>query len=212
MGITKHKEVVMKQTLKVGITFLVVAALAMSGIALAQTDESTDEMAAQNAVTRIAERLQDLVEDGTISADQAQAVAEHLADGVRPGGPRGHKGPGFGAIAEFLEMEAEDFREALQEYDTLADLAVANGSNGEELVEFLVGQAEERLAQGVEDGKIDQVDADEKLVDITEKITEMVNSDIPEPGEREGRRGPGRGGPGDAGFDGPPADGVGASA
>lgn len=188
----------MKQTLKIGITFMVVAALTMSGIALAQTDESTDETATQNAVTRIAERLQNLVDDGTITADQAQAVAEHLADGF---GPRGHRGPkGIGQVAEFLGMESEDFRAALQEYDTLADLAAANGSSGDELVEFLVGQAEERLAQAVEDGKVDQAEADEKLAEIEEKITEMVNSEIPEPGERRpGRRGPG-------GSDGPPAD------
>jgi hypothetical protein len=191
----------MKQTLKIGITVLVVAALTMSGIALAQTDESTDDTVNENAVAKIAERLQGLVDDGTISADQAQAVAETLADGFRPG-HRGHRGPGFGAVAEFLDMEAEDFRAALQEYDTLADLAEGNGSSAEDLVDFMVSQAEERLAQAVEDGKIDQTEADEKLAEIEEKITEKVNSEIPEPGDREGRRG--RRGP--VGGEGPAED------
>ena len=198
----------MKQTLKIGITALVVATLAMSGIALAQTDESTDE-AAQNAVTRIAEKLQSLVDDGTITADQAEAVAEVLADGFRRGG-RGHNGPNRGAIAEFLGMEVDDFREALQEYDTLADLAAANGSSGSELISFLVGQAEERLDQAVADGKIDQAEADEKLAEVTEKITEMVNREIPEDaGQRGGRGGPG----GQSGFGGqPPVEGTAISA
>jgi 3-hydroxyacyl-CoA dehydrogenase len=191
----------MKQMLKMGITVLVVSALTMSGIALAQTDETTDDTVAQNAVTRIAERLQELVDAGTISADQAQAVAEHLADGFHPGGPRGHRGPNFGAIAEFLGMDAEGFRAALQEYDTLADVAAANGSSADELIEFLVTQAEDRMAQAVEDGKIDQADADEKLAEIEDKVAEMVNSEIPEPGAREGRRGPGRGGPPAGGAD-----------
>ena len=194
----------MKQTLKIGITVLVVAALTMSGIALAQTDESTDDTVNQNAVAKIVEKLQGLVDDGTISAEQAEAVAEALAEGFRPGGHRGHRGPNFGAVAEFLGMETEDFRAALQEYDTLADLAAANGSGAEELIDFMVSQAEERLAQAVEDGKIDQTEADEKLAEIEEKITEKVNSEIPEPGEREGRRGQ-RGPGGDA-----PADGEGA--
>lgn len=185
----------MKQTLKIGITALVVATLAMSGIALAQTDESTDE-AAQNAVTRIAEKLQSLVDDGTITADQADAVAEVLADGFRPRGGRDHRGPNPGAVAEFLGMEVDDFREALQEYDTLADLAAANGSSGTELISFLVGRAEERLDQAVADGKIEQADADEKLAEATEKITEMVNSEIP---EDAGQRGGGRRGPGGQG-------------
>ncbi len=188
----------MKQTLKIGITALVVATLAMSGIALAQTDESTDE-AAQNAVTRIAEKLQALVDDGTITADQADAVAEFLADSFQPRGPRGHRGPNPGAVAEFLGMEVDDFREALQEFDTLADLAAANGSSGTELISFLVGQAEERLDQAVADGKIEQAEADEKLAEVTEKITEMVNSEIPEDAGQRGGRGQGRRGPGGQG-------------
>lgn len=196
----------MKQTLKIGVTALVVAALTMSGIALAQTSEAPAEAVNQEAVSRIAERLQALVDDGTITSDQAQAVAETLAEGFRPGAHKGHRGRQLGAVAGFLGMDREDFRAALQEYDTLADIAAANGSSGDELVDFMVGQAEDRIAQAVEDGKLTQAEADEKLTEITDKITEMVNSDIPEPGE--GRRGPG--GPG--GFGGqPPVDGAGAS-
>jgi polyhydroxyalkanoate synthesis regulator phasin len=195
----------MKQTLKIGITVLVVASLAMSGIALAQTDETTDE-ATQNAVTKIAERLQPLVDDGTITADQATAVAEELADGFR-GGPRsGHHRPNLGALVEFLGMEADAFREAMQEYDTLAELAEANGSSGDEVIEFLVGQVKERLDEAVADGKVDQAEADQKLVDATEKITEMVNNGPPENGGPHGRRGPGGGEQG--GFGRPAADGV----
>jgi hypothetical protein len=187
----------MKQMLKMGVTVLVVSALTMSGIALAQTDESTDQAPAANAVTRIVDKLQGLVDAGTITSDQAQAVAETLADGFE-GGPRGHRRPGVGQVAEFLDMTLEEFRAALQEYDTLADLAAANGSSGDEVVAFLVAQAEEHLAQGVADGKIEQADADEKLAEFTDKITEMVNSPIPErPQGQDGR--PGRHGPG--GFD-----------
>lgn len=183
----------MKQTLKIGITVLVVAALAMSGIALAQTDEAGDETVSQNAVTRIVEKLQGLVDAGTISADQAEAVAETLADGFRPGGPRGHRGPHFGAVAEFLGLDAEEFRAELLEHGTLADLAAANGSSESDLVDFLVQQAEERLAQAVADGRIEQSDADARLADITERITDLVNRELPTPGEFEGR--PGFGGP-----------------
>ncbi len=196
----------MKHTLKIGITALVVAALAMSGIALAQTDEANDEVAVQDTVAyaKIIEKLQPLVDDGTLTDTQAEAVAEVLAESMRPGFRRGHRGRNFGVIAEFLGLEGEEFREALQEYDTLADLAAANGSSGTELIDFLVGHVEERLDQAVADGKIEQADADEKLAEAEEKITEMVNGETPEPGRR---------GPGSSRFGGPPpADGLGTSA
>ena len=200
----------MKQTLKIGITVLVVASLAMSGIALAQTDETTDE-AAQNAVTRIAEKLQSLVDDGTITADQAEAVAEVLADGFKGGPRRGHHRPNIGALAEFLGMEADAFREAMQEYDTLADLAEANGSSGAAVIDFLVGQVQDKLDEAVADGKFDQAEADEKLADATEKITEMVNNGPPADGGPRGRHGPG--GDEQGGFGGlPAADGASISA
>lgn len=199
----------MKQTLKIGITVLVVAALTMSGIALAQTDESaTDQVAVQDtpAYGKIVEKLQPLVDDGTITNAQAEAVAEALAEGMRP--HRGHRGAHvFKATAEFLGLTGDEMRAAIQEYDTLADLAAANGSSGDALIAFLVGQVQERLDQAVADGKIDQATADEKAAEAETKITEFVNSDIPEPGQ--GRRGPG--GPG--GFGGPPPfDGADASA
>ena len=198
----------MKNTLKLGVTVLVVAALTMSGIALAQTDDSTEDTFNENAVSRIVEKLQGLIDDGTISADQAQAVAETLADGFRPGGPRGHRGVHvLGGVAEFLEMEPEDFREALGEYETLADLAAANGSSGDELIEYLVTKAEEHLAQAVDNDRIDQATADEKLAEIEERVTEMVNGEIP---EFQGRPGPGRGGGGPFG-DQPPAEEAGLS-
>ena len=198
----------MKQTLKIGITVLVVATLAMSGIALAQTNESTDETV-KNVVTRIVKRLQSLVDDGTITAVQAEAVAAVLADGARPEarpealpealpearpeGRSGNNGPNFGAIAEFLGMEVVEFRKALQEYDTPADLAVAKGSSGPQLISYLIDQASQRLDQAVADGKMEQAAADETLAEVTERITEMVNSEIP---DKAGQRGPDRGEPG----------------
>lgn len=194
----------MKQTLKIGITVLVVATLAMSGIALAQTNESTDETV-KNVVTRIVKRLQSLVGDGTITAVQAEAVAAVLADGVRPEAlpetrpetrpeaRSGNNGPNFGAIAEFLGMEVVEFRKALQEYDTPADLAVAKGSSGPQLISYLIDQASQRLDQAVADGKMEQAAADEMLAEVTEKITEMVNSEIP---DKAGQRGSDRGEPG----------------
>jgi polyhydroxyalkanoate synthesis regulator phasin len=192
----------MKQALKIGITVMVVAALAMSGVALAAqtTDDDATAVEDTRGYQKIQEKLAPLVEDGTINQTQADAVAAALAQGVRgPGGGRGFRA--IQGVAEFLELTQEEMREALAGYDTLADLAAANGSSGAELIAFLVDQAEERIADGVADGRMTQDEADEKLADLEDHITELVNSDIPEPGDRP-MGGGGRGGHGPGGGEG----------
>ena len=60
------------------------------------------------------------------------------------------------------------------------------GISEDELVDALVASATERVEAKVEEGRISQEQAGERLAEIDERITERVNS---EPGEREGRRG-----------------------
>ena len=197
----------MKQTLKIGITVLVVAALAMSGIALAQSD---DEAAAGDevrpGVEKIVERLAPLIEAGTITEAQAEAVAETLADGFERRRPHRPAMKALATAAEFLGMEAADLAAELREGSTLAEIA---GSETDALIAALIADAEEHLAAAVEDGKLTQEEADEKLAQVTERVTTFVNEGPPErpvgarPGGRD-HRGPG--GPG--GFGGaPPTEG-----
>jgi len=185
----------MRQTLKIGFVTLVVAALATSGIALAQTGGGDEAPAEPERTSLIMERLAPLVEDGTLTESQAGAVAEVLADG--PGPRRHHRGPDLQGIGEFLGLSGEEIRDALQDGSTLAEVAEANGSSGEELTAFLVAEAEERLDGAVADGRIDETEKDEKLADVAERIASMVDGEGPFGGH--GPRGPG--GPGDgAGF------------
>jgi hypothetical protein len=192
-------EVLLKQTLKIGITLVVVAALAMSGIALAQT--SDDSIATEHpAYGRILEQLAPLVEDGTINADQAAAVAEHLTGSF--------KGPvrrpvralvGLAAVADFLGLDGAELREAIGEYDTIAEIAEANGSSAEAVVEHLLGIFEGHLDQAIADGRTTEDQKAELLAAAEVRFTNFVNEPLPEPGERPHRRalrGPGPVGPG----------------
>jgi len=197
----------MKQTLKIGITVLVVAALTMSGLALAQTgDDAPSEDEVTRGVAGIVEKLAPLVEDGTINEAQAEAVAETLADGLGPHrGPRRGPGPGLETTAEFLGMEVDDLAAQLRGGSTLAEIA---GEQADELIEVLIAEAEEHLAQAVEDGKLTQEEADEKLEGISDRITSFVEEGPPPRpgghrpgGPRGGHGGPGPGGPGGAESD-----------
>ncbi|MGY1802419.1 hypothetical protein ACI78T_03960 [Blastococcus sp. SYSU D00922] len=153
-----------------------------------------DDETATTREDRIRDALSDLVEDGSITAAQADEVAATLAD-VALGGPGGHGGGfrfGLSAAAEALGMTEDELREALRADDTsLADVAEAQGVEVDVLVDALVAEAQQRIAQAVEDGHLTQEEADERLADLEERITERVNSDDPGPRGPGGPFGPG---------------------
>ncbi len=200
----------MKQTLKIGITIMAVAALVMSGIALAQTnDEAPAGEDASRGVAAIVQRLGPLVEAGTIDQAQAQAVAEALADGTPFRRPQQRRPlHGLQAAAEFLGMDTDDLAAQLKDGATLAEIA---GDQTGALIDALVAEAEEHLAQAVADGRLTQEEADARLADAEEKITTFVNEGPPErPGGERPRppRRPGR--PGHPGGEAPVGAGFGA--
>jgi len=169
----------MKQTLKIGITIVVVAALTMSGIALARTDdEASVGEGASRGVAAIVQKLGPLVEAGTIDQDQAQAVAETLADGMAFRRPQQRRPVhGLRAAAEFLGMEVDDLGAQLRGGATLAKIA---GDQTGALIDALVAEIEEHLAQAVADGRLPQEEADTILADAEERITMFVNEGPPE--------------------------------
>ncbi len=166
----------------------------------------------------ISDALQPLVDDGRLDADLVDDIVEAL-EASRPergemghgmrGGHRG--GPAGGAdIAEVLGLEAGELREALADGQSIADVAEAQGVAVDDVVDAIVTATEERVAEAVENGRIDQEKADEILAEAAERADDIVNGES-EPGDRgPGRRGPGgRGfGPADAGEDTPAVNGA----
>ena len=128
------------------------------------------------------------MEQGTITAEQADAVAGALAEAAPDRNRRGHFR--LDAVAEALELSAEDLRNALAGGDTLADIAAATGSGAEELVATLLARVEDRLAERVADGALSQERADELTAEATERITAVVGGELPLEGfdDRGGRR------------------------
>jgi len=195
----------LKQTLKIGAMLLVVAALAMTGVALAQSDdEATTDPATTVEETpirsKIVEWLAPLVDEGTIDQSQAEAVADTLSEALpRPPGPMGHGIEAIREAADFLGLTPEDLVEALRDGQTLADLAVANGSTADALIDHLVGLAEAHLDELVADGRITAEEKADMLEHMTERITASVNGDIDRPflgGPGMGHGPGGMGGPG----------------
>ena len=186
-----------------GAAGLIVAAPSLSGAQTATTEatpdttapEATDpsttapETAAPDPGSRLEDALAPLVEDGTLTQEQADKVIETLK-AAGPFGGRGH-GPGRGVIGQGLEAAAsalgvseDELRTALQDGQTLAQVAESKGVDPQTVIDALVAEAKSHLDEKVAAGDITQEQADSRLADVTERITDLVNNGRPERGDR----------------------------
>ncbi len=178
--------------------------------AIVQQDDDTDppadapaDDAPAEAGTRLRDTLQPLVDDGTITAGQADAVTARLVENRPERGDRGERGEGRGegrsegrgegrgpgsfgrgvgseALTDLLGLDAQELRQQLRDGATLAEIATAQGVETQAVVDELVAELTERVDNAVENGRIDQADADQKLADAEAKITDMVNNGRPD--------------------------------
>jgi polyhydroxyalkanoate synthesis regulator phasin len=161
--------------------------LAGLGVALpALADDDDTAPSATSSEDRIRDALSGLVDDGSITQDQADEVATTLSDaGV--GGPHGPGGPAgrlaLDTAADTLGMTEDDLRTALQEDGaSLASVAEAQGVAVDDLVAALVQAARDHVAEEVQEGDLTQEEADQRLADLEARITDRVNStDLPGP-------------------------------
>jgi polyhydroxyalkanoate synthesis regulator phasin len=170
---------------------LTLSALGLAAPALAAPGDA--EGTASSAVERIADALSGLVDDGSITQEQADEVAATLSEaGLGDRGGHHGRGPDLATAAEALGMTEEDLREALEaDGATLAQVAEDQGVAVDTLVQALVTAEEDRIAEAVADGRLTQEQADERLADLEQRVTDRVEAE-------SGGRGPG-GGPGAAG-------------
>lgn len=195
----KHRATSIFLSSALGLGGLMTGVVLAPAVAVAATEEGTSTAdAVSDRVSRIAEALSGLVGDGTITQQQADAVATTLADTL-PRGGHGPGGPGGGrhleAAAEALGTTAEELRTALEGGRSLADVAAEKGMSTDALVEALVEAAKAHLAEHVADGSLTQEQADARAAELTERITDLV--------EREGLPArPGHGGAPDDGSTG----------
>lgn len=142
-------------------------------------DTTTDTDRAAERTARLAEVLQPLVDDGTLTQAQLDAVVTALGDAGPIGG--GHGGPGgrgahLDVVATTLGLTEAEVRDAISNGQTLAQLAEANGSTGQALIDVLVAEVKAHLDEEVAAGEHTQEEADAKLAEATTRITEFVNN------------------------------------
>lgn len=180
---------------------LAVATMAPGGIAGAQddtpsdtTEQAPDESDAPGELRRgdhMGDVLGSLVDDDTITQDQADTIAERFAearaefDGHRRGG---HARPGvrggfsFDLVTDITGLTQEEIREGLRSGETLAELA---GDSSDELAEAMIEAANERIDAGVESERITEERAEELRAEIEQRVEDRLNGEL---GRRGGRR------------------------
>lgn len=143
---------------------------------------------------RLQEVLKPLVDDGTITQAQADAVIEALQAAAPQGGPGGPggpgRGPGLAVVAETLGLTKAEVRDAISNGQTLAQLAEANGSSAAELVAAILADIKTHMDEKVAAGDLTQQEADARLADAEARVTESVNN-TKAPQGGPGHRGPG---------------------
>ena len=110
-------------------------------------------------------------------------------EGRGPGGrdARGGRGAGiFGRAADprvlttLLGLNGAELMTQPRDGSTLAEIATAQGVEPQAVVDALVAEAKTHLDQAVTDGRIDQSEADQKLVDAMSRIAAMVDHGRPD--------------------------------
>ena len=183
----------------------------------ATTDTSGTDSAAPvrpDPTTKLGEVLKPLVDDGTITQDQADKViaaivAARPVDGPGdrrgPGGPFGGRvlGAGLDVVATTLGITTDEVRTALESGQTIADLAVSKGKTAQDVIDAVVAAATTKINTEVTAGHLTQAQADKLIANLTTIATDFVNDvKVPGgPGFGPGFGGPGFGGPGHRGDD-----------
>lgn len=134
----------------------------------------------------LANRVDAAVEAGRITEAEAAELKERIEAGEVPlfGVPHGrrlHHGP-FGSLdaaASQLGVTKAELRTALRDGRTLADVAEAEGKSVDGLVDALVEDATQKLDEAVDDGRLTEAQQQELLGSLEERMTDLVNGELP---------------------------------
>ncbi len=118
----------------------------------------------------------------SVSAAQAPTTYTtpvELTVGRGGGGWRGVGHVNLGTLVQTLSrltgLDVATIRAELQSGRSLAQIAAANGSSGDALVQAVVDAIKSRLDQAVSNGRLTQAQADQMLASARERATTLVN-------------------------------------
>jgi hypothetical protein len=160
---------------------------AILGDAAEQLGVETDELSAA-LKQALKNRVDAAVAAGRLTEEQGEEMKAAIDSnefplfGPGPGGLGHHHHFGHGAeleaAAEFLGLTEAELRTALEDGQTLAEVAEAEGKSVAGLVDAMLAAATEELEQAVEDGRLTEAQKNEILATLEERITDKVNGEL----------------------------------
>lgn len=170
------------------------ALLSIPGTATAQAPASSAATAATAAATTptppappwVTDALKKLVDAGTITQAQSDAILRALLAAAPPGRGPGRPGRAFGhgrhelgddvaIAANAIGISAADLRSALDGGQTIAQVAKAHNVDVQKVIDALVADEKAELAAEVKNGDLTQAQADQISSRITQSVTDRVN-------------------------------------
>jgi hypothetical protein len=144
----------------------------------------------QSRDQHLKDALAPLVQNGTITQSQADAVIKAIEAAEPKGGPgagRGHGGfPGFRGIglgfdtaAKTIGISTQDLMKALASGQSVADVAKAHNVDPQKVIDALVADAKSKLDKAVAAGKLTQDEANQRLLKEAKVIGDLVNGTLP---------------------------------
>ena len=132
-------------------------------------------------------RVDAAVEAGTLTEARAAELKERIEAGevplvgIRPGPGRhrGHHGfVDFAAAADYVGVTEAKLRASLEDGDTLAEVAKANGKTAAGLADALVAAAKADLDEKVAAGRLTSEQRAAILADLESRIDDVVNGEF----------------------------------
>lgn len=158
----------------------IAASMTVGGLAGATLGVPGVAGAAEAAAGWVDEALGGLVDDGTITRSQADAVETALEEARPAGRHRGIRHQALAAAADALAMTEDDVRDALADGKTLVDLAGEQGISVDALVDALLADHRARLDEAVAEGDLTREEADRRLARAEARVTALANGERPE--------------------------------
>ena len=122
------------------------------------------------------------------------SFAQENGDGEGKRGGRMHGPPILQIAADEMGLTREEMKAELEESEdrSIADVAAEYSVSTDTIVDAVMADVAEKMAERVADGTITQEEADEKMVEIREKVTEKIEEPFTPrgPGKHQGKRGP----------------------